>query len=92
MYLHHKKGFRLFELDIIKTSAGHSVKTGLKKGIISAMPSENVVFAIEGDKIKVLKELGIKNIEIGKDEAFVTCNDLDYVFGQYADKWKFNNY
>ena len=27
------------------------------------------------------------NAELGKDEAFVLCNDFDYVFGMYADNW-----
>ena len=42
-----------------------------------------------------LKEAGIKvfvyhvNAEIGKDEAFVLCNDFDVVYGMYADEWDF---
>lgn len=43
-----------------------AVKEGLSLGIKSAMPSENVLNSIKGDKVKVLRELGIKNIAISR--------------------------
>jgi hypothetical protein len=102
----------LFSLD--------SLKEGLKVGIKSAMPSENVIYLLEGDRVKKLIDLGVLNIavsrkmidseksflidlkknsikvfvysvndQIGIDESYVVRNDMDYIYGLYADKWDF---
>ncbi len=45
--------------------------------------------------LRKLKEGGIRvfvyhvNSEKGKNEAYVLCNDFDYVYGMYADDWTF---
>jgi hypothetical protein len=37
----------------------------VKEGL-SAMPNEFVVYAIKGDTVRVLKELGVKNITVSR--------------------------
>jgi hypothetical protein len=102
----------LFSLD--------AVVEGIAVGIRSAMPSENVISQIPGDKIQFLKDLKIKNICIsrrwiehntdfllklkenhinayafhvnfdrGKDETYMLLHEMDYVYGIYADDWRF---
>ena len=99
-----------------------AVKQGLVAGIKSAMPSQEVIEGIKGDKVSVLKRLGIKhvavsrrmipanipflkslqannikvyvfnvNFEPGKDESYVVANEMDYIYGLYADKWNYFN-
>ncbi len=29
------------------------------------------------------------NFDPGKDESYVVCNVMEYVYGLYADRWKF---
>lgn len=43
-----------------------ALREGLDVGIMSAMPSENVLNGIKGDKVKVLKSLGVKNVAISR--------------------------
>jgi glycerophosphoryl diester phosphodiesterase len=50
----------LFSLD--------AVKEGMEAKIKSAMPSQNVINLLTGDKIEILKQLGIKNIVISRRE------------------------
>ncbi len=46
--------------------------------------------------IKQLDSKGIQtyvfhvNFDEGKDETYVVCNDMRYIYGLYADKWDFN--
>jgi Sulfatase len=54
----------LFSLD--------AVKEGLKAGIKSAMPSQNVIEDLWGNKVKKLKQLGISNIAISRN--FIESN------------------
>jgi glycerophosphoryl diester phosphodiesterase len=99
-----------------------AVKEGLAAGIKSAMPSQEVIERIKGDKVSVLKRLGIKhvavsrrmipanipffkslqannikayvfhvNFDLGKDESYVVSNEMDYIYGLYADKWNYFN-
>ena len=98
-----------------------ALEEGLKLGIRSAIPSENVVNALGKNKLSKLKELKVKNIAVsrryiepnhnlmkelkesginvyvfhvnfdkGKNEQYVVNYEMDYVYGMYADKWKFN--
>ena len=45
--------------------------------------------------IRRLKDAGIKvyvfhaNLDEGKDEEFVVCNEMNYVYGLYADYYDF---
>jgi len=104
----------------LKTMA--AVKEGLAAGIKSAMPSQELIERIKGDRVSVLKRLGIKhvavsrrmipanipffkslqannikayvyhvNFDLGKDESHVVLNEMDYVYGLYADKWNYFN-
>ncbi|MCP5051017.1 MAG: sulfatase-like hydrolase/transferase [bacterium] len=99
-----------------------AVKEGLAAGIKSAMPSQEVIERIKGDKVSVLARLGIKhvavsrrmipsnipffkslqankikayvfnvNFDLGKDESYVVSNEMDYIYGLYADKWNYFN-
>ena len=54
----------LFSLD--------AVKEGLKAGIRSVMPSQNVIEDLWGNKVKKLKQLGISNIAISRN--FIESN------------------
>ncbi len=102
----------LFSLD--------AIKEGLAVGIRSAMPSDNVVSNLPGDRVELLKKMGVSHIAIsrtaisknisfllqlksagiktyvfhvnhirGIDEEYVYDNELQYIYGMYADKWTF---
>jgi hypothetical protein len=104
----------------LKTMA--AVKEGLAAGIKSAMPSQELIERIKGDRVSVLKRLGIEHVAVsrrmisanipffkslqannikayvfnvnfdpGKDESHVVLNEMDYVYGLYADKWNYFN-
>lgn len=98
-----------------------AVEDGIKCNILSAMPSENVLYEIEETKrLRTLKKLGIKHIAVSrrsiipnkemylefkkngiktyvfhvnhdeeKDEKYVIDNEMKYIYGMYADKWRF---
>lgn len=99
-----------------------AVREGIAAGIRSAMPSQVLIERIKGDKVRVLKRLGIKhvavsrrmipanipffqslqahdikvyvfnvNFDLGKDESYVVTNEMDYIYGLYADKWNYLN-
>ena len=101
----------LFSLEAVE----EAVKAGVRP-----MPSEWALDKVKGGKITWLKEKGIKQValsrtiirqklafikalkandikvfvyhvngEIGKNEAYVVCNDFDWVWGMYADEWSF---
>lgn len=31
------------------------------------------------------------NFDLGKDESYVVSNEMDYIYGLYADKWNYFN-
>jgi phosphoglycerol transferase len=105
----------MMELSTLK-----AIREGIKAGIKSAMASQKLIEELEGDKVAVLKKMGIKdvavsrkmiprnipffkalqannikayvynvNFEIGKDEAYVVWKEMDYIYGLYADKWRY---
>lgn len=98
----------------------NAVKEGLRVGIKSAMPSQNVIEKLGDQKVEVLVALDVKNVAVsrryisskpfllkllkknniktfafhinfdeGKDENYVIINEMDYIFGIYADNWEF---
>lgn len=100
-----------------------ALKEGLASKIKSSMPSNRVLNKIKGDKVSFLIKLGITDIassrriintqielinkivdaginiyafhinhDKGIDEAYVVCNERQYFYGMYADKWDFNTY
>jgi glycerophosphoryl diester phosphodiesterase len=98
-----------------------AVKKGIDLKIKSSMPTGNLLFKINGNKVSFLKKLGITDIAIsrrvindnsalinsivksginlfafylnfdsGKNEKYVICNESQYFYGIYADKWDFD--
>lgn len=74
-----------------------AVEEGLTAGILSVIPSENVVDKIKGDKVAFLKNLGIKNIAVsrrkikGKEDFFNNLKNAGiqvYVYHVNKDKGK----
>ena len=51
-----------------------AVKEGIEVNIKSAMPSQNVIDKLEGDKLKILKDLGVKNIAVSRGYFFKNIN------------------
>lgn len=98
-----------------------AVIEGISCGILSSMPSENVINELpENEKLKTLKSLHIKHVAVshksiipnkefylslksngiktfvfhvnhdeGMDENYVIQNEIDFIFGMYADFWEF---
>ncbi len=92
-----------------------------KLNIRSAMPSQNIIDNLKGNKVEKLLNLGVKDIAISRnyiegnedflldlkkaginayafhlnfnkkfDESYVLKYEMDYIYGIYADNWKFN--
>jgi hypothetical protein len=97
-----------------------AVKEGVEAGILSAMPTFDIVVRLRGNQISYLKEMGVTaiagsrrhiyhsknlieslvdagikiyafhlNFDEGIDESFSVCNEREYFYGIYADKWDF---
>lgn len=81
--------------DVLKELDDNIVGSLIDLGVTDIAASRNVI----ADNIPLLKRLknrGIKvyvfhvNSEEGKDEAYVLCNEMDYIYGMYADDFDFN--
>lgn len=80
-----------------------SIVKKLKRNIVKKLLNLNIQYIALSRKTiyknkSLLKELRNNNIktyafhinfENGKDEKYVFCNELDYFYGFYADKWDF---
>ncbi len=77
----------------------------LKNSVVQALLDLNITAVAASRRVilnnrKLLKELINNHInvyafhinyDIGKDEKYVICNELNYFYGLYADKWDFKN-
>ncbi len=81
-------------LDVVKQIKGDKIKSLVDLGITEIVISRRVIennipFLIQ------LKNRGIKvyvfhvNYDEGKDESYVLCHDMDYIYGMYADDFDF---
>ena len=91
------------KLGIEAMPTGNLVKE-LKENIVKKLLDLNINYVALSRKfidtdIKLLQEMRDNNIKIyafylnmekGKDEEYVYCNELTYFYGFYADKWDFN--
>ena len=61
---------------IMELFSMNALKEGLSIGIRSAMPTEGVFFNIKGDRIKILKDLGVKHIAMSRNKIADNKNFL----------------
>jgi lipoteichoic acid synthase len=98
-----------------------ALREGLKTNLKSAMPTWSLLSKLKGNKVQTLSNLNVKevaasrriigkdfqtvidlkqkgiklfvfhvNFDKGKDEKHVVCNEMDFVYGLYADSWDFH--
>jgi|GEM_PF-629251 len=81
--------------NVLRTIRGKEVETLQKWGIKYVAVSRRIMI----DKLAMfieLKEANIKtyvfhvNSDEGRDETFVVENEMDYIYGMYADEWNFS--
>ncbi len=80
--------------NVLRTIRGKEVET-LKKWGVKYVGVSRRIIANELSMLIKLKEAGIKtyvfnvNFDKGRDETFVVENEMDYIYGMYADEWNF---
>ena len=80
--------------DILSRIKGDKVQTLVDIGVTDIAASRRIINN-NIPLINSLKRNGIKlyvfhvNLDKRKDEAYVVCNDMDYIYGLYADEFDF---
>ena len=83
-------------LGLVAEMTGDKVKK-LKAMGVTAITADRLMLSNQKNLLNSLNKVGVKvfvfnlNFEKGKDEIYVICNEMDYFYGIYADKWNFNS-
>ena len=65
-------------------------------GITDVAVSRRII-ETHSEQLRMLRQNGIRvfvyhvNSDPGRDEGYVICNDMDLVYGMYADEFDFSN-
>ena len=88
----------------IEIAIGENILNSMKKNVVQQLQNldvKHIVISIKSIKNKEsllldIKKAGIKtyaqhvNFEKGKDELYIFNNEMDFLYGFYADVWDFN--
>jgi len=80
---------------LVSEMTGDKVKKLKAMGVTTIAASRRIINSQE-DLLNLLNTAGIKiyafhiNDDKGIDETYVICNEMNYFYGVYADKWSFN--
>ena len=80
---------------LVSEMTGDKVKKLKAMGVTTIAASRRMINS-QKDLLSLLNKVGIKiyayhvNDDKGKDEIYVICNEMNYFYGIYADKWNFN--
>ena len=81
---------------VLSTITGDKVKKLKSMGVVAIAASRSVINDNK-NLLNSLNKAGIKifafhvNLDKSKNEVYVVCNEMDYFYGIYADKWDFKS-